>query len=678
MISKKLSLCLLASLINTIGYANLPRKNEISNRSGNQCSLNPNQTEKILSELEDRMICASLSPAECTALFMGGTAGGLIAARKVMQINALKLNPTKDILCQSKPFETSYFKDDSPPQSFTTILFQLIKPALAAPSLYCIRNPGATARLQMESFTKAMNQEIQKDVEDLITPFSQENHARLANEAKLAPAALEEATKDYVAKMRALGGDGPRVADRVEQQIKDALKANPPQYSQVKAALKSSQDYIGRSGADTGELAESMTRANNQMSLLKNALASPCPIEGQIRNLINMNSSNRSFIESEVLKLKKDCPSLQVAGTTDQLMAIHQKRVSHSLATHHLRAYELDLDRLQRKWRPHSQEFHKEAQDLAAKSLEKINQGTSTHFKSLEFGSAALKLEDFGKKIGLNPAKLSQLAKAGRALGPAALLAAGKTALASTGVGALPVIAETAAEEALTRATSYSQEECLQQKTNSLSNSNTHPLSLMGYQYLNFSAQNCSASLKSEQELLEFLQLTQEDRKFMLENNDDLCAAVWRKNQENKKFLDKYEITCSKEPGHFQLKDRSSEKSNFALIQKRAREARQAGLQGSEYEDYLSQGLVSQNQNIQITERGYEVTFTQLHPRLKSCETFQMNKEFDTNKTTGLCRSLAKSIEASHFDYVQAARHCQDQQHQKEQRTRQKNQRGIR
>lgn len=625
----------------------------------NLCATRPDQTKKILEHLENRLLCESLSPGDCIKLVAGGSVagvGGLIAAKKLLKLGQMDLKSDLDIICSST-FDNFSFKNYRRPKFDLLLLTTFVSTAEAGEQFFCRLHPGATYRSEVANLTRAMSQEIDHDISTLVSVS--DTNSTLSSDTESLKKYLIAETDDYLARLKQMTSEeARRIFPSVERQIRGASVKGD--YRAVRAHMKNSVSYLENQGVDMGTVSPDLDKFRKNSEFLSQRAMNPtkpCNITNEIQMVLLKNSMNESFIRAEFEKIKIKCPSLKVDELTEKALTISRKKVALSLAVREKLMLELDLKKLSQIPSRQASEISEKTKELSRQSVEKLNRIPLGQFQSPDIGISAGKLEKFGKGIGVMATNLHSFAKTARALSPVTLFAGGKAALASTGVGAIPVVAESVIEEAVLQSVTFKPEECITQELRSPKNQNASSEAKLGYYFLNYKPSNCESSLEMGLQLGKFLQLNSQDRLNILSYNDKLCSAVHRLYNNENSFAS-FEASCIDDKGGYKLRDIESEKGNYKLIQQRSREARDAGLSGTDYEKYVRGNLTSRDQTVTRDQNSLLINYSATVSKLSKCSKFDIKLNSDSQKFTNSCAPLIFPVLNSVYDYAMLSAQC--------------------
>lgn len=624
---------------------------------GNLCAMNKAKTEKMLEHLENRLLCETLPIGDCIKLFAGGAAiGGALAAKKLLNLGKFNINPDVDIICSSRKITVNnpFF---SSPRLNLFLLISLVSKVEASPNQFCQLHPGALFRNDIASLEKAMSQELDHDIQNLYK--AGEQSSKKAGDVDKAKKYLSDTAEGYLSSLKEVPSDeARRIYPSVERQIREAREKGD--FRTVRGLIKSSIKHLETQGVDLKPLSVDFDEFRSHLEIFSQGATLPqvpCNVLKEIQTLVQANTSNRVFVKSEIEKMKTKCPTLNVDDLTERTLAVSRKRVALSLVSREKLMFEMDMRKLSQQPTHQMQNVASKMKEFSRQSIEKLNRISLSQFHSPEIGLMAGKLDKWGKGLGLSATSLYTFTKTARALSPVALLAGGKAALASTGVGLLPVIAETAVEEVILQSVTYKPEDCIAQDLRSARNLNATSKAKLGYQYLSFDSTNCQASIELGSQLADFLQLQESDRLDILSQNDKMCSAIHKLyHQENK--LSDFEASCTSNKGEFHLRDLISEKGNFKLIQQRSREAREAKLTGDDYEKYVRGNLVSRDQIVTINSNFMNIHYPSTVSKLSQCSTFKVNLTEETQSFQNSCLPLTRPVLDSVYDYALLSAQC--------------------
>lgn len=655
-------------------------------KSGSRCEMEPQKTEQILNDLENRALCQSLTSADCLKLMgaaAGATVGGIVAAKKAMGFGRINLDPSKDIICTNSPLSFDLSLDGETKWSFFFNNY-LIPRALSMSNIYCHLHPGAAYRSELEKLQKAMREEVEaerKRLYEKLIPTIDPDHAKALADGQQARSQMDRMLKDYLANFGdqvKANGSNPEVArvyEMITRQINESLAENPPNYRAARTQMRNAVEYMTKNGLpNMGSILPSPDAVKDAIDKINAERAVPDSSRNfkgvssdqrkaldDIRYLFENFSDNEGYVRSELEKLRKKIPSVNVENVFAEYDTVRRKSRSADHASHVLMSYERDLRDVSKGAGINRKALEDGSEAAIKKSIELMNRTQGfNNFKTAKVALGVETMVKWGNKTKMMLHQVSSLTRAARTLSLAALVVGGKAALASTGVGLIPVALETAVEESVVRSITYSPEECLNGAATHESKLRQNSLGLLGFDYIDMSGTSCKPSGELGPKFNRLFELSPADRLRIVRQSDRLCDVVYQIHKAENRFAG-FEARCTDKSGSFSLTDRAAAKANFNLIQRRSIEARAAGLKGTEYDNYIKGGLSSFDQSVKVSPIGLQVTYTMPTTALQSCSSFSADGTTNSVATNPKCTSYTKPVSDSVYDYALLTAQCSGQ-----------------
>ncbi len=630
---------------------------------GTSCAKDPEKTRKMLETLQDRSMCEfAVSPQECYKISLAGGSGanmaGRIAAQKALGIGRINLNPDKHMVC-SLDF------------SYNNMFSLLVSPAHAK---YCRFNKPAIFADLIDDIAKhalaeakALEIKVVDQVQGVINSAVAKAEAEAAEEAAQNSQSIASAKKDSL--FRKMGeklgtSELPLEKHREFKADADAL------YNKFQVALKN----------EDSNAAARLEKALSELLKKNNINFGPSTIKGfgfatpesptaakvkiaqeklaNITRVLGDSSASKEIISRELAELSKLFPEIKPDAFIAETQKLRGLQTKANLSFGISRQYKVDSGVTGSK-----KVTDAAAQEEMKKAITKLEKqvfvGGIENPQVLQQFMAAVQMT---KQTYAETIRLVSLARTMSARHLMVALRIGTMGLAATGVGMLPAIASAAVQEVGVRAGEAtvirSTEDCessyIKQYSN-ISDAERLALSMVDFDG------RCNVSASFNGRFTEIFQLDTMSQIKLASASGHLCKMIT--DLVENEFPVGQKAICSSTSGDFTFMDVAGGKTAERVLDLRKQEAKEAGLAGKDYEDYLTMSSgASLTHTVKRTDGQLAVQFTQTNSKMKPCANFEASLTSGAaSKSNRECLAFTSKVTQNVFDYGSISNCCAGQ-----------------
>lgn len=573
-----------------------------SRTGGNECAQNPDQTKKLIDELEKKYLCGlgKLTPSECNAMFLvgGAAAGGAVAAKTAAYLGAREVKP-EEIIC-----------GDGKTSRIYELIFQ------KAYAKFCVLRSRSAIVNESERLSKILGEQSESKMDKYFKQFSTKTEAQVDKEVKSLAGKYKEYLKDALKNKeidearykqivteldnRVVSGQISGTTSWITDTSKKSLKFAPVEFTELPDQLLA-QRRAAIPAADS-------EKRNSRMQYLRDLMK-------------NSNISDQT-VKAELLEFKKAYPAFDAEGLLAERAEVRALISQRSVIEAHTNSYNRGMM-------------------SEAKYIEAVTQPDYAKYKNPAVAGPLSRMLELAKGSKLNFHDMhiitTQIGRSTKSLA----MTVGKKAIAAPGSGAFELL-------------TFSSYKCDDVIENEGANRNS--FSSLGFNYLSLEGDKCEPVVEADDKFMQFFELHPMERLKLVRYNGRLCSMI-QKLAEKDLMGNQVQIRCDGER-NFTLLDPATTKGDKKLKEKFDHET--AGLSASEKEDYAKLSRKTNlDHSISFNGGSLRVKYPNTTQALDSCKEFSYDlKTQESSEKRKNCSPLTGRLSASFYDYAQISKCC--------------------